>query len=53
MRMPWQQHNDDLERELAHHLPELTDEYVRQGHMPKEARRMAKQQFGTEALIKD
>jgi|GEM_PF-1635061 len=53
MRMPRQQHNDDLERELAHHLAELTDEYVRQGHTPKEARRMAKQQFGTEAPIKD
>ena len=32
MRFPWNRAETDLERELAHHLHELTVEYERQGH---------------------
>lgn len=46
MRFPWQKAEDDLQRELAHHLAELTDEYIRQGHSPAEAAALAKKQFG-------
>lgn len=53
MRFPWQKHNEEVARELAHHLAELTDEYVRRGHSEQEAHQMAKRQFGGEALIQD
>lgn len=53
MRLPWQKHDDDLRRELTHHLDELTDEYIRSGHSPQEARQMALKQFGQTELIKD
>lgn len=46
MRFPWQKAEDDLQRELAHHLAELTDEYIRRGHSPSEAAALAKKQFG-------
>ncbi len=53
MRFPWQSRNQDLQRELDHHLAELTDEYVRQGHPPTEAARLARKQFGPAGLIAD
>jgi predicted permease len=53
MRLPWKKYESDLEREMAHHLAELTDEYVRRGHPLEEARRLAREEFGHEALIKD
>lgn len=53
MRFPWQHREDDLDRELAHHLAELTDELVRQGHSPAEAARLARLEFGNMELIKD
>jgi predicted permease len=46
MRFPWQKADDDLQRELAHHLAELTDEFIRRGHSPAEAAVLAKKQFG-------
>ncbi len=53
MRFPWQNHESDLERELAHHLAELTDEFIRRGHSPQEARILAKKQFGGPEQIKE
>lgn len=53
MRFPWQHREDDLDRELAHHLAELTDELVRQGHSPAAAARLARLEFGNMELIKD
>lgn len=46
MRFPWQKADDDLNRELNHHLAELTDEYIRRGHSRAEAATLAKKQFG-------
>lgn len=46
MRFPWHKADDDLQRELAHHLAELTDEFIRRGHSPAEAAILAKKQFG-------
>lgn len=53
MRFPWQNHESDLQRELAHHLAELTDEFIRRGHSEKEARSLAKKQFGGPEQIKE
>lgn len=53
MRFPWQNHESDLQRELAHHLAELTDEFIRRGHSPQEARILAKKQFGGPEQIKE
>lgn len=46
MNFPWQKQDADLQRELAHHLAELTDEFVRRGHPLAEARILAKKEFG-------
>jgi hypothetical protein len=46
MRFPWNRAETELDRELAHHLHELTAEYQRQGHSNEEALRLAKREFG-------
>ncbi len=51
MRFPWQKADDDLNRELNHHLAELTDEFIRRGHSPQEAASLAKKEFGGPAQI--
>src|ERR1700682_3752957 len=53
MRVPWNRAETDLERELAHHLHELTAEYKRQGHSHEEALRMAKREFGGSEQVKE
>jgi hypothetical protein len=42
MPFPWTRMETELQRELAHHLNELTAEYERRGHSHQEAMRMAK-----------
>jgi predicted permease len=53
MRFPWNRAETELERELAHHLHELTAEYERQGHSHEEAFRMAKREFGGAEPVKE
>jgi predicted permease len=43
----------DLQRELAHHLHELTAEYERRGHSHEEAMKMAKREFGGSEQVKE
>lgn len=37
MHFPWQNHASDLQREPAHHLAELMDEFIRCGHTEQAA----------------
>ena len=53
MRFPWKRAETELEREVAHHLHELTAEYERQGHTREEALRMAKREFGGSEQVKE
>jgi len=53
MRFPWNRMETDLQRELAHHLHELTAEYERRGHSHEDARRMAKREFGGSEQVKE
>ena len=53
MRFSWNRTETDLERELAHHLHELTAEYERQGYSHEEALRMAKRDFGGSEQLKE
>jgi predicted permease len=53
MRFPWKRTETELEREVAHHLHELTAEYERQGHSHQEALRMAKREFGGSEQVKE
>src|SRR6266513_1388417 len=53
MRFPWKKAETDLEREVAHHLHELTAEYERQGHSHGEALRMAKRECGGSEQVKE
>ena len=46
MDFPWKRAESELAREIAHHIHELTAEYVRQGYSPQEAARLAKREFG-------
>ena len=42
MQFPWNRMENELKRELAHHIHELTAEFERRGHAHEEALRMAK-----------
>src|SRR3954470_12693605 len=53
MRFPWNRMEADLNREVAHHLHELTAEYQRRGHSREEAIRMAKREFGGSEQVKE
>src|SRR3954463_970785 len=53
MRFPWNRMETDLNREVAHHLHELTAEYQRRGHSREEAVRMAKREFGGSDEVKE
>jgi predicted permease len=53
MRFPWNRMEDDLKRELAHHLHELTAEYERRGHSHEAAMWMAKREFGGSEQVKE
>jgi hypothetical protein len=43
----------ELEDEITSHLAEATEEYVRQGLSPEEARRAARRSFGGETQAKE
>jgi len=43
----------DLQREVAHHLDELTAEFERRGHSHEEAIRMSKREFGGSDQVKE
>ena len=53
MHFPWNRAESDLEREIAHHLYQLTVEYERQGHSHKDALRLAKREFGGSEQAKE
>jgi predicted permease len=53
MRFPWNRMETDLERELAHHLHELSAEFERQGHSRQEALRLARREFGGSEQVKE
>jgi predicted permease len=53
MRFPWNRAETELERELAHHLHELTAEYQRQGYGHDEALRLARCEFGGSEQVKE
>src|SRR5260370_19983689 len=53
MRFPWNRAESDLERELTHHLHQLTAEYECQGHSHEEALRMAKRESGCSEQVKE
>jgi predicted permease len=53
MRFPWNRMETDLQRELAHHLHELTAEYERRGNSHEEAMWMAKREFGGSEQVKE
>lgn len=53
MHFPWKRSDADLDREIAYHLRELAAEYVRQGHSPEEAERLAHKEFGGPEQVKE
>src|SRR4051812_19480310 len=53
MRFPWNRMETDLNREVAHHLHELTAEDQRRGHSREDAIRMAKREFGGSEQVKE
>src|SRR5476649_478527 len=53
MRFAWNRMETDLQRELAHHLHQLTAEYERRGHSHEEAMRMAKREFVGSEQVKE
>src|SRR5215471_17526321 len=53
MRFPWNRMEIELEREVAHHLHQLTAEFERRGYSHAEALRMAKREFGGPEQVKE
>lgn len=53
MRFPWNRSDDELERELAHHLHHLAAEFERQGHSREDALRLARREFGGPEQVKE
>jgi predicted permease len=53
MRFPWNRMETELEREVAHHLHQLTAEFERRGFSHAEAARMAKREFGGAEQVKE
>lgn len=53
MQWPWNRSDDELERELAHHLHHLAAEFERQGHSREEALRLARREFGGSEQVKE
>jgi macrolide transport system ATP-binding/permease protein len=54
MRFPWNRAADSqLDREIAHHLQELSAEYIRQGFTPEDAARLARKDFGGAEQFKE
>lgn len=53
MRFPWNRAEAEMEREIAHHLHQLTAEYKRQGYSDDEALLRAKREFGGREQVKE
>ena len=53
MRFSWKRAESELEREIAHHLHHLAEEFVRQGHSREEALRLARREFGGSEQVKE
>ncbi|HVW08453.1 MAG TPA: ABC transporter permease, partial [Bryobacteraceae bacterium] len=53
MTFPWNRAESQLNREIAHHLRELTAEYARQGYSQEDAARQARKEFGGAAQFKE
>lgn len=53
MNFPWNRAESELEREIAHHLHQLTAEYERQGYSHADAARLAKREFGGSEQTKE
>ena len=53
MRFPRNRMETELDRELAHHLHQLTAEYERRGYSHADAMRMAKREFGGSEQVKE
>ena len=53
MRWPWQKHETELDREIQFHLDRIAAEYMEAGVSEKEARRLARIDFGGPEQIKD
>src|SRR6185312_6849363 len=53
MNLPWNKAESQLNREIAYHLQQLTDEYLRQGYSPEEAARQARKEFGGAEQFKE
>lgn len=53
MTFPWNRAESQLNREIAHHLQQLTDEYLRQGYTREEAARQARKDFGGAEQFKE
>lgn len=53
MTFPWNRAETQLNREIAHHIQQLTDEYLRQGYTREEAARQARKDFGGAEQFKE
>lgn len=53
MRFPWNRAENEMEREIAHHLNELAAQYQRRDHSRDEALRLARQDFGGSEQVKE
>ena len=53
MNFPWKREETELDREIAHHMHQLTAEYERQGYTRQEALRLAKREFGGSEQTKE
>lgn len=53
MKFPWKRSEDELEREITHHLHLLVAEYERQGHTREEAQKLARREFGVSGQVKE
>jgi predicted permease len=53
MTFPWNRAESQLNREIAHHLQQLTAEYLRQGYSADDAARMARKDFGGAEQFKE
>jgi predicted permease len=53
MTFPWKRAESQLNREIAHHLQQLTAEYLRQGYSAEDAARQARRDFGGAEQFKE
>jgi predicted permease len=53
MTFPWKRAESQLNGEIAHHLHQLTTEYLQQGYSPEDAARLARKDFGGAEQFKE